>query len=116
MDFEAAKSIIGGWTDSQSGDTKMDSAMISMLVCGGLESAEQAKVNRLDSGIAERFLRAGLNERVFCQGVGDGAQRVLNFRAQRGIVASVSARDFLASDEDAIAMLVRRLTSRRSHE
>jgi hypothetical protein len=82
-----------------------DKAKTSMLLCAGLEPAEQEKVERLDGPISERLMRAGLNARI-CQGSGEGGQRVLSFCGPTGTMASISARDFLtASDEDAVAKI-----------
>ena len=76
-----------------------------MMLCAGLEPAEQEKVERLDGPISERFTRAGLVARI-CQGSGRGDQRVLNFCGPAGTVGSVRAADFLsATDQDAVAMI-----------
>jgi hypothetical protein len=82
-----------------------DKAKASMLLCAGLEPAEQEKVERLDGPISERLMRAGLNARI-CQGSGEGGQRVLSFCGPTGTVASISARDFVtALDGDAVAKI-----------
>jgi hypothetical protein len=82
-----------------------DQALVTMLLCADVEPAEQAKVERLDGPIAEKFRRAGFAVRI-CQGEVEGEQRVLRFYGPRGVVASVSADDFLAaSDKDAVARI-----------
>jgi hypothetical protein len=83
-----------------------DQAKVSMILCLDLEPAEREKVERLDGKISERFLRAGIGERIFCRGSDDGAQRLLTFLGASGIVSSVSASNFLAaSDPDAVEMI-----------
>lgn len=82
-----------------------DEAKVSMMLCAGLELAEQEKVERLDGPISERFIRAGLVARI-CQGCGSADERALNFCGPSGTVASVRAADFLsAADQDAVAMI-----------
>ena len=85
----------------------MSAGKQSMMLCAGLEPAEQEKVERLDRPISVRFNRAGLVVRI-CQGSGDSEHRVLNFcDPNRSTVASIPAREFLAaSDEDAVAKIV----------
>jgi hypothetical protein len=83
-----------------------DNAKVSMILCADLEPTEQEKVERLDGPISERFSRVELNERIVCQGSGEGSRRLLTFRSGTGIVARVAARDFLAaSDEEAVAKI-----------
>jgi hypothetical protein len=82
-----------------------EDAKTSMILCSGLEPAEQEKVERLDGLISEKFLRAGRAVRI-CQGRIDGDRRVLDFCGPAGTIASVWASDFLAaSDADAVAMI-----------
>ena len=82
-----------------------DEAKTTLLLCSGLEPAEQEKIERLDVPISERFIRAGLVARL-CQGSGSGDQRILNFSNPSGIVGSIRAADFLATtDQDAVAMI-----------
>jgi len=82
-----------------------EDAKTSMILCSGLEPAEQEKVERLDGLISEKFLRAGRAVRI-CQGRIDGDRRVLDFCGPAGTIASVWASDFrAASNADAVAMI-----------
>lgn len=77
----------------------------SMMLCIGLEPAEQEKVQRLDVPISERFIRAGLVVR-FCQGSGTDEHRALDFVGPTGTMGTIRAFDFLsAADDDAVAMI-----------
>ena len=83
-----------------------EEAKMSMMLCEGLERAEEQKVVRLDGAISEKFIRAGCVGRIFCRGRIDGDRRVLDFCGPAGILASVWASEFLAaSDTDAVAMV-----------
>ena len=82
-----------------------DEAKVSMILCSGLEPAEQAKVERLDAPISEKFVRAGLVARI-CRASGTGDQRVHNFCEPPRTVGTVRAADFLAAtDVAAVAMI-----------
>jgi hypothetical protein len=84
-----------------------EEAKMTMLLCAGLEPAEQEKVERLDGPIASQFIRAGFVVRL-CQGRTDAGRRVLDFTGPAGIVASVQASDFITAPDDvAVAMVSR---------
>ena len=79
-----------------------ENAKVTMMLCQGLEQAEQEKVDRLDGPISTKFHREKKVVRI-CQGSGSGAQRVLDFCGPTGIVGRILASDFLAaSDNDAV--------------
>lgn len=81
-------------------------AKMTMLLCSGLESTEQAKVERLDGPISGLFMRAGLIARI-CQGRVAGDQRFLDFCGPAGVVGHVPAAEFLgASDQAAVGLIV----------
>ena len=83
-----------------------DGAKMSMILCSGLEPAEQEEVERLDGPISESFNGAGYVVRI-CQGRVDGDRHMLDFSGPEGTVASVSVTDFLAaSDTDAVALVM----------
>lgn len=80
---------------------------MSMMLCQGLESAEQEKVERLDGPLAGVFIQAGRVVRL-CQGRTAGDQRFLDFTGPAGTVASVRASEFLAVDDGGAIALVSR--------
>jgi hypothetical protein len=89
--------------------TMADEANVTMLLCLGLEQAEQDKVVRLDDPISRKFTQSGINDRIICKGHGTGDQRALEFTTLSGtVVGRVRASDFLATAEqeavDAIAL------------
>ena len=78
---------------------------VTMLLCSGLEPAEQEKVERLDGLIAAHLIQAGSAARL-CKASGAGDQRVLEFVGQTGVVGRVRMADFLsAPDQTAIAAI-----------
>jgi hypothetical protein len=88
-----------------------EGAKISILLCMGLEPAEQRKVERLDGPIADVFIQAGVVARL-CQGRTQGGERFLAFTGPTGTVASVRAGDFMAaSDRDAVEVVSRAVFS-----
>jgi hypothetical protein len=83
-----------------------EQAKITMMLCSGLEPAEQEKVERQDGAISGMFARAGRAVRI-CQGRGTDDQRTLDFYDSAGIVGSIRAADFLcASDQAAVTAIV----------
>lgn len=86
-------------------------AKMSMMLCMGLEPAEQKKVERLDGPLAGIFMQSGLVVRM-CQGRTQGGQRFLDFSGPAGTVASVNASVFMAVDDrDTVAMVSRAVSS-----
>ena len=79
--------------------------MMTMMLCSGLEPAEQDKVERLDGPIAGLFIGTGVAVRL-CQGRGVGNDRFLEFQGPAGTVASVPADQFMAASDDAAVALV----------
>lgn len=76
-----------------------------MMLCSGLEPAEQEKVERLDGPIAGVFIEAGKTVRL-CQGRVAHDRRHLDFQGPTGTVASVAADRFMAAtDEQAVALV-----------
>jgi hypothetical protein len=70
------------WADSEV--TKMnEEAKMSMMLCSGLEPAEQEKVERLDGPISAAFIGAGKVVRI-CQGRTAGDRRFLDFCGPAG--------------------------------
>jgi hypothetical protein len=83
-----------------SGDAKM-----TILLCSGLEAAEQAKVERLDGPIAGHFMQAGLVARL-CQGLVTDGERILEFSGPNGVVGRVPGAVFMAAaDQAAVATI-----------
>ena len=84
-----------------------EESKMSMMLCAGLEPAEQEKVERLDGPISEKFILAGCDVRI-CQGRTDRDRRLLDFRGLKGTVASIPANTFLAAtDDEAVEMIAR---------
>ncbi len=81
-----------------------DNAKMSMILCSGLEPAEQERVERLHTGIFERFKHAGHVVRT-CLARIDGDRRLLEFSGPAGVVATVSAIEFLAASDTAAVAL-----------
>jgi hypothetical protein len=88
-----------------------EGANMSMMLCMGLEPAEQERVERLDGSLANLFIQLGVVVRM-CQGRTQGTERFLDFNGPAGTVASVNAREFMAADDrDAVAMVSRAVSS-----
>lgn len=84
-------------------------ARMTMMLTDRLTPAEQEKVERLDAEIATKFIQAGLNVRIICEGHGAGNNRVLEFKGlvdSAPLLASIRAEDFLSlSDEAAVVSI-----------
>jgi hypothetical protein len=87
----------------------------SMMLCWGLETAEQEKVERLDEQISSAFANAGQAIRE-CRGRNDLGRRFIDFIRTDGTGGiSVLSSDFLTtSDQEVVAKLTQHLITRGS--